>query len=85
MPTISEFFGIVVFMNLNDHIPPHFHARYGGYQATFLLNGELYKGEFPPTAKKLIKEWAVLHENTLEITWKKAMNHEELPWIEPLK
>ena len=28
MPTISRFYGIVIFMNYNDHNPPHFHARY---------------------------------------------------------
>jgi len=30
MPTISEFFGIVILMFFDDHAPPHFHARYGG-------------------------------------------------------
>jgi hypothetical protein len=28
MPVISRFYGIVVFINYNDHNPPHFHARY---------------------------------------------------------
>jgi hypothetical protein len=28
MPTISRFYGIVIFTNYNDHHPPHFHARY---------------------------------------------------------
>jgi len=25
MPTISEFFGILILMYYNDHAPPHFH------------------------------------------------------------
>jgi hypothetical protein len=29
MPTVSRFFGIVIFLNYRDHDPPHFHARYG--------------------------------------------------------
>ncbi|MCL6564418.1 MAG: DUF4160 domain-containing protein, partial [Firmicutes bacterium] len=29
MPTISEFFGIVITMYWQDHMPPHFHALYG--------------------------------------------------------
>ena len=29
MPEISRFFGIVIAMYYNDHVPPHFHARYG--------------------------------------------------------
>lgn len=28
MPEISRFYGIVIYMNYNDHDPPHFHARY---------------------------------------------------------
>jgi hypothetical protein len=33
MPTISEFFGILILMFYNNHAPPHFHARYGEYEA----------------------------------------------------
>jgi hypothetical protein len=29
MPEISRFFGIVIRMYFNDHVPPHFHAFYG--------------------------------------------------------
>jgi hypothetical protein len=28
MPEICRFYGIIIFMNHNDHDPPHFHARY---------------------------------------------------------
>ena len=35
MPEISRFFGIVIAMYHNDHMPPHFHARYGEYRAKF--------------------------------------------------
>ena len=34
MPTISRFFGIIIFMNYNDHMPPHFHARYQDQEVT---------------------------------------------------
>jgi hypothetical protein len=33
MPTISEFYGIVIRMYFMDHAPPHFHAVYGGSEA----------------------------------------------------
>jgi hypothetical protein len=29
MPTICVFFGIVIRMYYDEHIPPHFHAYYG--------------------------------------------------------
>ena len=33
MPTISQFFGILIRMFFNDHPPPHFHADYNEHQA----------------------------------------------------
>jgi hypothetical protein len=33
MPRISKFFGVVIFMYFNDHLPPHFHAEYGEFEA----------------------------------------------------
>ncbi|SHI69901.1 protein of unknown function [Cruoricaptor ignavus] len=32
MPEISRFYGIVIYMYLQDHNPPHFHARYEEYE-----------------------------------------------------
>ena len=34
MPTINTFYGILIRMFFNDHSPPHFHARYGEFEAT---------------------------------------------------
>ena len=33
MPEISRFFGIIISIFYDDHNPPHFHARYGDYDA----------------------------------------------------
>ena len=35
MPTISEFFGILIRMYWDDHPPPHFHALYGEHEAQY--------------------------------------------------
>ena len=35
MPTICEFFGILIRMYYNDHLPPHFHAEYSGDEASY--------------------------------------------------
>lgn len=32
MPELCRFLGIVIFMNFNDHNPPHFHANYGDFE-----------------------------------------------------
>ena len=48
MPAISMFYGIIIKMyNNGEHNPPHFHASYQGYYATFNLNGELIEGDMP--------------------------------------
>jgi hypothetical protein len=33
MPTISQFFGIVIQMFWREHAPPHFQALYGEHEA----------------------------------------------------
>jgi hypothetical protein len=38
MPTISSFYGILIRMFFDDHAPPHFHARYGEFEATIDLD-----------------------------------------------
>jgi len=47
MPEISRFYGIVILMNYNDHLPPHFHAWYGDYKVTVDINNGIVKGEMP--------------------------------------
>jgi hypothetical protein len=34
VPEISRFLGIVIAMYYNDHLPAHFHAKYGEYEVT---------------------------------------------------
>ena len=33
MPEISKFYGIIIYMYIDDHNPPHFHVWYDDYQA----------------------------------------------------
>ena len=33
MPELSRFLGIIITMYYNDHLPPHFHARYNQKKA----------------------------------------------------
>ncbi|EWH09819.1 transcriptional regulator [Catenovulum agarivorans DS-2] len=32
-------------MYFNDHNPPHFHAKYSGYEALFSFDGQIIEGE----------------------------------------
>jgi len=85
MPRISIFFGIVIYMYYDDHLPPHFHAMYEGLEAMFDLNGNLLKGTMSPRALRLIKEWTTIHRSELEENWERAGRNIPLNWIEPLR
>ncbi len=48
MPTISQFFGILIRMYYDAHNPPHFHVIYGEYEAQININTlEIIKGDLP--------------------------------------
>ena len=86
MPTISQFFGILIRMYYDDHNPPHFHVLYGEYEATIdIATLEIIKGELPKRALALTVEWAVIHRNELRHDWELAVLHKPLDKIEPLE
>ena len=56
MPTVSSFYGILIRMFYNDHPPPHFHARYGEYEATIEIRSmAIIEGELPQRALNLAR------------------------------
>ena len=80
------FLGIIIRMyNNGEHNPPHFHATYQGYNATFTLDGELKEGEMPKAQRKYIAAWAELRKDELLANWELAMNEEPLFKIDPLR
>ncbi|MBI4208786.1 MAG: DUF4160 domain-containing protein [Deltaproteobacteria bacterium] len=85
MPEISRFYGIVIKMFFDDHLPSHFHAFYGEYE--ILINvGTLsvVAGDFPPRAFGLLMEWTSMHQGELMALWEKAVHLEPLGKIDPL-
>ncbi|MBQ7597658.1 MAG: DUF4160 domain-containing protein [Clostridia bacterium] len=87
MPALAMFFGIIIRMynNGSEHNPPHFHASYQGYNATFFLNGDIKEGDMPMKQRKLIGAWAEIHQDELLANWELAMSEEPLFKIEPLR
>ena len=86
MPEISRFFGIVVTMLYRDHVPPHFHVRYGGRRARFALGPvRRLSGNLPPRVIGMIVEWAALHEQELSEDWELARRGLPPKRIEPLE
>jgi hypothetical protein len=86
VPTISEFFGILIRMYYDDHNPPHFHAYYSEYEATVSIETlEIMEGALPRRAKALVIEWAMDHRQDLLNDWHLAEQHKPLNKIEPLE
>jgi hypothetical protein len=70
MPVITTFYGIVIKMYFNDHLPPHLHAIYGEYNGVFDLNTfEMIEGDLPSRAVKLVKEWESEYKDELVKMW----------------
>ena len=87
MPLISSFYGMYIkmYFQRKEHNPPHFHASYQEYYATFNIDGELTEGEMPKRQIKFIAAWAEIHKDELVANWELAINEEPLYKIEPLR
>jgi hypothetical protein len=86
MPRVSQFFGIVVYMYYNDHLPPHFHAEYGEHEAIYEIDTlDVTRGGLPRRAHALVLEWATLHRNELRHDWERARMEKPLVEIEGLE
>lgn len=85
MPTISTFRGIRIFINYNDHLPPHFHAIYAGEEVLIDINTiERLEGKMPNKQLKMLFGWAALHQEELLENWELASKGENTFNIEPL-
>ena len=85
MPQICAFYGILIWLNYNDHMPPHFHAWYGEYRCIVNIKDGVVKGEMPGRALRMILEWLDDHRPELMENWELAQNGSPLRKIEPLK
>ena len=86
MPEVSRFFGIIIAMYYNDHAPPHFHAKYGGEQASIRIdNGEMLEGALGTRTLRLVEEWRALHQTELLEDWMLAQARQPLSKIDPLE
>lgn len=85
MPELSRFLGIIVFMNFNEHNPPHFHARYGDYEIIVEILSGIVEGKFPKRALNLVLEWYEIHKSELLEDWNSIRSTGEFKKIDPLE
>ena len=84
MPELSRFYGLIIFMNYNDHDPPHFHARYQEQEVSVEIASGLVVGMMSKRALKLLFEWYEQHQDALAENWQRARDRRPLLKIPPL-
>ena len=84
MPTLSRFYGIIIYMNYSDHNPPHFHARYQGQEVSIEIENEIVRGTMSRRALEMIFEWSNAHRDELLRNWRLARERKPLEPIDPL-
>ena len=85
MPDISGFYGIIIYMYIDDHNPPHFHVWYENYKDIITIEDGIVTGSLPRRALRLVYEWLDLHQEELMKNWERLCNSEKAKKIEPLK
>ena len=87
MPVLSRFLGIVIAMYFKDHNPPHFHAKYGGNEATVNIDSGEIDGYLPPRVSLLVQEWRLSHRDELHLAWRACQGEDgiDLKPIAPLE
>jgi hypothetical protein len=85
VPEISRFLGIVIAMYYDDHVPSHFHAKYGEFEVVIDIEGGAVKGHFPRRALQHVLEWYELHREELRDDWELARQRRPLRHIVPLE
>ncbi|MEX0717274.1 MAG: DUF4160 domain-containing protein [Planctomycetaceae bacterium] len=80
MPELSRFFGIIIRMYFEaggPHHLPHFHAYYQDDVAVVGLNPiRFLAGGLPRRQRRLVEEWAVLHQDELIENWERLQRGE---------
>lgn len=90
MPRISQFFGILIYMYYNDHMPPHFHAKWAEHEALILIctstaPSSIYAGDLPKSHLDLVLRWAAFHCEELMDNWELARKGRPIKQIAPLE
>jgi hypothetical protein len=89
MPTISAFFGLVVYMYFFDderHHLPHIHVKYQGQEGSFsIVDGALIRGDLPLPKIRLVQAWIEIHREELVADWDLASNGKAPFPIDPLR
>ncbi len=85
MPQLCSFYGIIIFMFsiASEHEPPHIHAYYAEYEASFeIRSGKITTKKFPRKATLLVREWIEENRDELLEIWETQDLSRKLPPLE---
>jgi len=89
MPSISTFYGIIIYMYFMDnrqHKMPHIHVKYQGQEVVVSIpSGDVLEGSIPPSKMKLLQAWIEIHKDELMADWELAVSGEHPYKIDPLR
>lgn len=71
-------------MNYNDHLPPHFHARYQDQEITMEIETGLVQGRMARRELRMVLEWSEKYQEQLLNDWDLARARRQLQRIPPL-
>lgn len=84
MPRIGAFDGMIILMFYADHLPPHFHVRYGEYVAlVHIAPPRIGQGTLPGRVERRVLTWAQQRQAELRANWDRAKANLPLEWIDP--
>jgi shikimate kinase len=89
MPSISAFYGIIIYLYFNDnkqHSLPHIHVRYQENEVVVAIpDGKILDGHIAISKMKILQAWIEIHKEELMANWALAMSGEQPYKIEPLR
>jgi hypothetical protein len=89
MPSISMFYGIIVYLYFKDnkqHNQPHIHVRYQEDEVIVAIpDGEVLEGSIPSNKMKLLQAWIEIHKDELVADWALALSGQQPYKIDPLR
>ena len=89
MPSISMFYGLIIYMYFKDnrqHKVPHIHVKYQEHEVVVSIpEGEVMGGSIPNSKMKLLQAWIELHKDELIADWELAVSGQHPYKIEPLR
>jgi hypothetical protein len=70
MPTIAIVEGVRLMIHLKDHLPPHLHAMFGGFEAQIsIVTGDVLNGSLPRGKLATVQRWLDAHRDEVAYIW----------------